>query len=155
MKKNKILIVDDEQILRSSLARVLKNYDISSASSGEEAVQIASKQKFDLALVDIIMPGMGGIKTIEELKNINKQIKVIAMTAYGTVEGAVEAMKVGAFHYLTKPFDIEETLLLVENALESGLREIANSQKIIDLSRSKKKIVWQSEEMQEIFDLIE
>jgi len=155
--KNKILLVDDEQIIRNSLSRVLREYDISSASSGEQAVQVSKKNRYDLAIVDIIMPGIGGIKTISRLKKINKNMIIIAMTAHGTVEGAVEAMKAGAFHYLTmtKPFDIEETLSLVKKALSSRLMERENSNKIVDLSRVDREIIWRSKCMEKVFELID
>jgi DNA-binding NtrC family response regulator len=154
LKKSKILIVDDELSIRTSLTRLLKEYDISAAKSGEEAIALAKKNKFDLAIVDMIMPGMNGIRAIRELKKINKLMVVIVLTAHGTIEGAVEAMKVGAYQYMTKPFDIKETLAIVQNALSLAAHEREVSKKVLEFSQNKKEIIWESEPMSRVFDIV-
>ncbi|MFW6082332.1 MAG: response regulator, partial [Desulfosalsimonas sp.] len=122
MKKDKpgILVVDDDAGHRTTLKTVLKswNYSISEAENGRDAVDMAKNSPFDLILMDVRMAVMGGIDALVNIKSYNPAIPVIIMTAYSSVDSAVEAMKSGAYDYLTKPLDFDELKLTIERALE-------------------------------------
>ena len=111
-----ILVVDDEVdmllLLQRSLAADLQ-CRVETASSGEEALQLLSRQPFDLVLADIRMPGMGGLELLELIKRENPDQTVMMMTAYGRIETAVECMRSGAFDFITKPFDHEAMIVRV------------------------------------------
>src|SRR3954467_12330443 len=115
-----ILVIDDEEIMREILETLLsrEGYDVRLASSGEEGLDLARSMPFDAALVDIMMPGLDGIATLDELKRIDEDLAVLIITAYASVESAISAMKAGAFDYVTKPFKNEEVLVVVHNAME-------------------------------------
>src|SRR4051812_9847771 len=116
----RILITDDEQQIRRILSVMLREhgFDVVEAESGERAVVVSREFRPDVALLDINMPGMGGLATLSALLEQNPQLDCIMMTAYGTIRSAVEAMRTGAFDYLTKPFDNDELLLIINRALE-------------------------------------
>jgi len=123
-----ILIVDDDKNSREGLKKFLEglDYDVSTASGGEEALVIYRREHPDLVLTDVRMPGMNGVELLEKLKAENPNGLVILLTAYGTVEDAVKAMKKGAFYYLTKPVNLEELEFLVRKALQSRNLEEEN-----------------------------
>src|SRR6476646_3949572 len=107
-----ILVVDDEEIMREILETLLtrEGYDVRLASSGAEGLEMARALPFDAAIVDIMMPGLDGIATLDELKRIDEDLAVLIITAYASVESAIAAMKNGAFDYITKPFKNDEVL---------------------------------------------
>jgi len=111
-----ILVVDDEESMRESLAAWLEKagHDVALAPSGERALEILGKQPCDLALVDIKMPGMDGHELLRRIKEDHPRVMVVMITAYGSIESAVESMKQGASDYLLKPFDPEHLMLLIE-----------------------------------------
>jgi DNA-binding response OmpR family regulator len=115
----KILVVDDDWDLRDNIVEILKNdgFDVNTASNGEEALDILKASEFDLALLDLIMPKMGGMDLLPLIKRQHPNTKVIMITAYSTVDNAVEAMKKGADDYITKPFKIDELSMAVKNNL--------------------------------------
>jgi len=120
-----VLVVDDEKNIRSHLATYLSGlgHRVSVASDGIEALRFADTEPFDLVLSDVRMAGMNGLSLLRELRRRRPDAVVVLMTAYATIPGAVEAMREGAFHYLVKPFALDEVGLLVERALEVvGLR---------------------------------
>ncbi len=119
---NKILVVDDDQDLRENLVEVLDNagFTPDSASDGDEAIDKLINNEFDLVLLDSIMPGMDGMEVLPLIKRRFPQIKVIMLTAFSTVDGAVEAMRKGADDYLTKPFKINVLLVAVRRCLEEA-----------------------------------
>ncbi len=119
-EKHRILIVDDEESHRMMLRAVLtdEGYAVAEASDGAEAVTAVEKEAFDLILLDIRMTTMDGIEALTEIRKISPLVPVLIMTAYSSVKTAVEALKAGAFDYLTKPLDIEELKILMEKALE-------------------------------------
>jgi DNA-binding NtrC family response regulator len=123
---SKILITDDEQQIRRILSVMLRErgFEVAEAESGERAVEINREFRADVALLDINMPGMDGLATLRALLEQNPQLDCIMMTAYGTIRSAVEAMRRGAFDYLTKPFDNDELLLIINRAIE--LRRLSN-----------------------------
>lgn len=120
MAGEKILIVDDEEGLRRLLVRVLgkEGFQAVAVPSGSEALALVAGEDFDLVITDIQMPGMNGLELMRRLKEFDAGLPVIVMTAYGTVENAVEALRIGAYDYLTKPFESDELRLTVAKALE-------------------------------------
>src|SRR2546423_11376864 len=119
-KHGTILVIDDEEIMRDILETLLtrEGYEVRLASSGAEGLEIARALPIDAALVDIMMPGLDGIATLDELKRIDEDLAVVMITAYGSIESAISAMKAGAFDYITKPFKNEEVLVVLRNAIE-------------------------------------
>ena len=120
MQKLNILVAEDGQSQREMLRGFLKDegYEVSEAENGEEALKEVNDGYFDLLLLDYKMPGMDGMKVLEEVKRINPEIDVIMMTAYGTIDTAVRAMKAGAADYITKPIELEELAILLERISE-------------------------------------
>jgi DNA-binding NtrC family response regulator len=116
----RILIVDDELIVRESLGSWFREegFTVDIAQSAKEALEKLTKGEWDIYLVDIKMPGMDGLELQRKIKDINRDATIIIMTAYASVETAVEAMKQGAYDYIVKPFDPENLQLLIRNALE-------------------------------------
>ncbi len=117
----RILIVDDEEVQRQKLSGFLKKqgFMVTTAESGFEAINLCQDKSFELALIDLKMPGMDGIELLKKLKESNPETQVIMMTAYGSVDTAVEAMKLGAYHYVNKPINLEELKLNINKALEN------------------------------------
>lgn len=118
---NTILIVDDDKDTQFILSSILKNerYKTIIAGDGNRALKEVKKRALNLVLLDIKLPGMDGMKVLEEMKKIDKDLIIIMLTAYGDVKGAVKAMKLGAFDYITKPFYNEELVLIIKKALQS------------------------------------
>ncbi|MBL7138419.1 MAG: sigma-54-dependent Fis family transcriptional regulator [Bacteroidales bacterium] len=116
---NRILIVDDEPSVRYSFKKLLTedHYDVLEAATGVDALRLLAKDVPDLVVMDIEMPGMTGLETIRRIKEINPQIPVIIMTAYGTTDRVIEAMKLGAYEYMEKPFDIDKMRMIIREAL--------------------------------------
>ena|SRR3989338_1949077 len=109
--KKRILICDDEEGIRESLKLILeKDFDLSFAGSGEEAIESAKKTPFDLIILDIKMPRLSGLDIMRELKRLNQNIKVIIVTGYKSVETVQEAVRLGAVDYITKPFERDQIL---------------------------------------------
>ena len=154
----RILIVDDEQIVRESLANWLKeeNYQVEAAENGPVALEKIKQAPFQVVLLDLKMPGMDGIQVLTTLKKDFPDIEVIIMTAYGSVNTAVEAIKAGAYDYIVKPFDPEEVALLIKKILEHKnliLENILLRQKLEDKYEFE-DLIGKSAAMQQVFDLI-
>ncbi len=117
----RILIVDDEKSQRDMLAGFLEKegYSIATAESGFEAIELCENKYFEVALIDLKMPGMDGIELLQKLKEMNPEIQAIMITAHGSIETAVEAMKLGAYHYVNKPINLDELKLNIKKALEN------------------------------------
>ncbi|NOX88782.1 MAG: response regulator [Calditrichaeota bacterium] len=115
-----VLVVDDEQEVRDTLYSVLKSLDYVPhvAASGAEALEIIKKEPIDVVLSDLYMPEMDGIELLKKVKMLNNKVVFLMITAHPTIETAVEAIKKGAYDYLTKPFHIEEVRLKINRALE-------------------------------------
>ncbi len=120
MSSEKILIVDDEEGMRRLLSRVLgrAGYDAVAVGSGAEALRQVASDRFDLVVTDIKMPEMDGLQLLEELKEFEPSLPIIVMTAYGTIENAVQALRLGAYDYIAKPFETDEIKLTVAKLLE-------------------------------------
>lgn len=161
MGKVNILIIDDEIDLCQSLSEMLKEeeegYKVSTANSGKKGLAEINEEVPDLVLLDIKMPQMDGIETLEKIKTIDKDILVIMLTAYQTVETAIKAMKLGAYDYISKPFDYEELKIIINRALK--IRDL--SQEVISLRdqlRDKfsfKNIIGRSDKIKEVLYKIE
>src|SRR5438105_3908650 len=154
-----ILVVDDEEIMREILETLLtrEGYDVRLASSGAEGLEMARALPFDAAIVDIMMPGIDGIATLDELKRIDEDLAVVIITAYGSIESAISAMKAGAFDYITKPFKNEEVVVVVRNAMERRrlVHENRNlRQNIQERYHKFGNIIGKSQRMRQVFDLI-
>lgn len=123
-KAYRVLVVDDELVVRDSIKEWLKDegFSVETAESGAEALEKLSSQNFNLMLLDVKMPGMDGVEVIRRTKEIHPELPVVMMTAYATVENAVEAMKIGALDYLMKPFDIEALIGMVVKLYEGSLQ---------------------------------
>jgi DNA-binding NtrC family response regulator len=120
MSRKSILVVDDEKSQREILEMILsgEGYDVTTASSGEAAMKFVESRRFDLVLTDLKMTGMSGLDLLKELTNFDKSIIVILLTAHGSVDSAVDALRLGAFDYLQKPYDSEKLLETVSRALK-------------------------------------
>ncbi|MGQ9616522.1 MAG: sigma-54-dependent transcriptional regulator [Spirochaetota bacterium] len=155
----KILIVDDEETQANIIASILQRegYDVQEAYSAEEALKMVSRDNFSVLLVDMKMPGIGGMGLLEKAKERGVDASIIIMTAYGTIETAVEAMKRGAFHYITKPFGGDELLLNVARAVEAFNLQHQNVQLKEELRSiyDEQKILGVSEAIGRIHELIE
>ncbi|MEW6162840.1 MAG: sigma-54 dependent transcriptional regulator [Nitrospirota bacterium] len=116
-----ILIVDDNADLCFNLSNILEDegYNTITSGDGREALKAVERHSPNLVLLDIRLPGMDGMKVLDEMKKINKELIIIMLTAYGDVRGAVEAMKLGAFDYVTKPFNNEELIMIIKNAMRT------------------------------------
>lgn len=121
MVQPKILVVDDEKVITSSLKRHLEKegYEVFTAQSGEEGLGVFKTELPDIILLDIHLPGMSGMKILEIIRKINKEVIVVIMTAYGDIETAVSAIKLGAYDFVEKPFDLNRISILIKKALET------------------------------------
>lgn len=160
MQTQRILIVDDESSLRTALFRALdrKGYQVVTAASRKESLSITESEiGFDLALVDLRLPDGDGIDLMTELKSKNPKTQVIILTGYGTIENAVEATQKGAFHFITKPFNLDEIMSLVDKALTQKKLEVENHQLRSALHKKYRfdNIIGQSDEIRHVLDMIE
>jgi DNA-binding NtrC family response regulator len=124
-RKIKLLMVDDEIGFLNTLSKRLakRDFDITTVTEGKPAIKIAKKGLFDLAILDMKMPGMDGLELLKILKKKHKYLEVIILTGYGGVDTAVEAMKLGAYSYLEKPVDIEKLLKALGDAYKARLEK--------------------------------
>jgi DNA-binding NtrC family response regulator len=155
----RILVVDDDSLMKDFLREALSRsqYEVEVASTGQEALEKIKSSDYDVILSDIRMPEMGGMEFLRETKSCLPEAKVVMMTAYGTVENAVEAMKLGAFDYIMKPFSADEIELRIKNALE--LKKLQEENRLLRLEVEGKyrfgNIVGKSPSMQKIFEMIQ
>ena len=157
--KIRILVVDDELSMREFLSILLERegYDVTVAGSAEEALRMMDSALFDLVLSDVSMPGLSGIEMLARIKEKSPETAVLMLTAFSTADQAVEAMKLGAYDYIFKPFKNEEIKQLVKNALEKqGLRrENILLKKDASERDSFCGIIGKSRKMRELFDMIQ
>lgn len=155
---NKILVVDDDQnILKVIKLRLeANNYRVATTLQAEAAVKIAKNKIFDLALVDFKLASKNGIELMEELHQIDPEMPIIILTAYGTIKNAVQAMKKGAYNYLTKPFDDQELLLQIKNGLEkrSLSKEVKRLRDIVKEKHGFENVVGKSKKMKKIMEQV-
>jgi len=159
MIPKRVLVVDDEENFRHILSVILKKekYEVDTASNGNEALQKISSDAFDQVLCDIRMPGMDGLDFLKEVQKIEAGTSVIMMSAYGTLDTAIEAMKQGAYDYISKPFKPDEVILTLRKAEERERlrKEIELLRKEIKKEYSFDNIVSKNEAMQRIFEVIQ
>jgi DNA-binding NtrC family response regulator len=157
-KKERILVVDDEKIVRESLFHWFQEegYQVDTAEDGETALRIFDKNKFDLLLVDMKMPGMSGLELLSKVKEIDKDTIVILITAFASVPTAIKALKDGAYDYVTKPVDPDELEHLVKKALEQKSLRVENEQLKgnIDEIIKPDNLIGESSQMKKIYELI-
>lgn len=154
----KILIAEDEEITLKHLFSTLQQegYEVSGVSDGRKALESLEKENFDVLIADIKMPGLTGIELLEHIKDKNIETEVIIITGYGSIDSAVGAMKIGAYDYITKPFDLDELLLKVKKIWEEKnlKKEIVALKTSIGANRRLSGIA-KSESMKKIFDIVE
>lgn len=155
---SKLLLIDDEADVQYSFRRIFDSPDIElfTASSGEEGLQLIPKIKPDLVLMDIRMGGITGMETLRRIRQMDTKLLVILMTAYGTTQTAIEAMKLGAYDYLLKPFDVPKLKEIVTNALKAArdMKQVVSYQPLLESEDYEAGVVGRSQAMQQVFKLI-
>jgi two-component system, NtrC family, response regulator PilR len=156
--KSRILVVDDEESIREFLEIMLKKegFEVSLAEDGAKAKEMIQKKSYDMVISDLQMPNMNGIELLKFVKDTAPDTVFMMITAFGTTETAVEAMKMGAYDYITKPFKIDEVRLNINNALKSQNLEVENRSLKKELVKeySFQNIIGNSPAMHQIYDLI-
>ena len=134
--KGKILIVDDEEGIREILSRYLskQGYAVVTAQNGKEGIETFKKEEFDLVISDIRMPEMDGVAFLNLIKKSDPDVEVIMVTAYETMESAIESLRKGAYDYIIKPFSIEKIAITVEKALEK--RQLKEKIALYEISKA-------------------
>ena len=156
---HKVLVVDDDLEMGSLIADVLQENGFFVTIMGDslEASKILKKEDFDVIVTDLKMKGLKGLDLLEEVKRVAPLTPVIIITAFGTIESAIQAMKMGAYDYITKPFQIDEIILTVRKALENRLlkKEVLRLKKEVESRYDFHHLIGRSPSMQRIYDLIE
>jgi two-component system response regulator GlrR len=153
-RKENILVVDNDpnilQVLRMRLAS--GGYSVTAATGAEAALKLAEKKPFDLVLIDLKLNGDDGIQLMEDIHQLNPDIPVIILTAYGTIKSAVRAMKKGAYSYVTKPFDGHELLLQINNCLEKSRlsKEVKRLKNLVSKTYGVDNIIGKSDKIQKV-----
>jgi DNA-binding NtrC family response regulator len=158
MDTKKILIVDDEEIVRYSFRKLFREpgFEIMEAANGLEALSVIKKELPDLVLMDIEMPGLNGLEAIQRIKSLQPQLPVIIMTAFGTSERVIGAMKYGAYEYLEKPFDVARLKAVISEALET--KRISDEDKSLEIhpadTHTGEQIIGMSPAIKEVYKMI-
>ncbi len=154
-----ILVIDDKDSMRTMLSQTLQEegFQVDAVEGGPKGLELARLKSYDLALTDLKMPEMNGLQVLSTLKEIDNDMAVVIMTAYGTVETAVEAMKSGAYDFITKPFDPEHLTVVIQRALENRRLMAENSLLREELAQNLgfSEIIGQNEKMKEVSKLIQ
>ncbi len=154
-----LLLVDDDADFRETVARrfLRRGFQVQEATHGQQALQLAERRQFDVVILDMVMPGLSGIQVLEQLKLTHPECEVILLTGQGTIEAAVQAMKLGAYDFLTKPFPLAELEILIEKAYERRQLRKENDQlkAVLNRTQAEPTIIGKSAAMQEVFRLIE
>jgi len=154
----RILVVDDEKIIRDGCSRILarEGYAVFTAESGEEALERFDLEPFDLVLLDVKMPGLGGIEALTRLKEMDPGLTILIITGYPSIETAVKAIKLGAYDYVTKPFTPDVLRMAVNRALErkSLVTENQHLRQQLSMKNEDDTIIGQSESMHNLYELV-
>src|ERR1041384_3872454 len=154
----KLLLIDDEADVQYSFRRIFNSPEIelTTAASGEEGLTVIPRLKPDLVIMDVRMGGMSGMETLRRIRESDARLPVIMMTAYGTTQTAIEAMKLGAYDYLLKPFDVPKLKEIVFSALKAArdMKQVVSYQPLLESEDYDLGIVGRSDQMQNVFKLI-
>ncbi len=155
---DKLLLVDDEADVQYSFRRIFDSPEIelSTASSGEEAIDSIPRIRPDLVVMDVRMGGMNGLETLRRIRQLDAKLPVIMMTAYGTTQTAIEAMKLGAYDYLLKPFDVPKLKEIIFSALKAArdMKSVVSYQPLLESEDYEAGVIGRSEAMQSVFKTI-
>src|SRR5436190_20548879 len=155
---SKVLLIDDEVDVQYSFQRIFDSpeVELTTASSGEDGLRLIPKLKPDLVIMDVRMGGMTGLETLRRIRQMDPKLFVILMTAYGTTQTAIEAMKHGAYDYLLKPFEVPKLKEIVLNALKAArdMKQVVSYQPLLEQEDYELGIIGRSEGMQQVFKLI-
>jgi len=155
----RILVIDDEESIRNLLKDFLesKGFDVTTASDGERGLQMLRDDKYDLCILDLLMPGMSGMDVLRDVTAEKMDVQFIVITAYASVQTAVEAMKLGAFDYITKPFVLDDIFMIIKRALDVSRLQEENTRLKRELRRrfSYNRIIGKSEAIQNVIKFIE
>ena len=155
---DKLLLIDDEADVRYSFRRIFGSpeIEVTTAASGEEGLEMVPRLRPDLVVMDIRMAGIGGLETLRRLRELDAKLPVIMMTAYGSTQTVIEAMKLGAYDYLLKPFDVTKLKEVISGALKAShdMRKKVSYQPLLESEDYDLGIVGRSAPMQEVFKLI-
>lgn len=151
-----ILVVDDEKVVRATFLAILRDigFSASEASNGKEAIDIVSKESLDAVVLDLKMPGMSGIETLQELKKINPDLPVIIVTAHGDIQTAVNAIKLGAYDFVLKPPDFDMLTVTLKRAVEKGKLQRALTSLKTEVESSLEYLLGKSETMKHLIEEI-
>ncbi|RKY64111.1 MAG: hypothetical protein DRP99_02745 [Candidatus Latescibacterota bacterium] len=159
MAQGRILVVDDDPLMLDFLKEALlrQGYKVDTAEDGEEALRKVEEEGYDLVITDVRMPGVDGMTVLESVKRDFADTEVVVITAYGTIRNAVEAMKMGAYDYLTKPFSVEEVEVVVQRALERKrlISENIRLKRELEKVQGLRTLVGQSPAMRKVLEMIE
>jgi len=154
-----ILIVEDNDSMRQMLSRTFQGegYQVETAKNGSSALQTISNRRFDLVITDLKLTDLDGVEVLSAVKDVDTEAQVIVMTAYGSIETAVQAMKQGAYDFVTKPFDPEHLLVLAKKALESRRLVTQNTllREVLASNHQFQEIIGSSPKMKEVMGLIQ
>jgi DNA-binding NtrC family response regulator len=144
---SKILLVDDEVVFTQNMSKLLTNrgYGVTAVNNGDAAIQALEEKDFDVVVLDLKMPGKDGITTLREIKKLGLLTETLILTGHGSIDTALEAIKIGAYDYLTKPCEIDELIGKIESAWEKKDDEVKK-----DIEEKIQKVV---ESPQDVFDL--
>ena len=155
---DKLLLIDDEVDVQYSFKRIFDSQEIelTTANSGEEGLKLIQSLKPNLVIMDIRMGGINGLETLRRMRQVDAKLPVIMMTACGTTQTAIEAMKLGAYDYLLKPFDVPKLKQIVFDALKAAraMRQVVSYEPLLQSEDYDQGIVGRCAAMQEVFKLI-
>jgi len=133
MEKMKALVIDDDQAILDSIIKILtdKNYEVDVSLRGREGLDWAIQKQYDIVLTDVLMPDIGGMRVLRDIKRVKPSIAVVMITGYATIKSAIQAMKLGAADYLEKPFTPQQLLKTVASALDIANTQVPGEQRFI------------------------
>jgi len=152
-----ILVIDDDKVMRDACYQILsrQGYRVEMASSARQGLALLEKSSFDAVLLDLVMPDVDGLETLKRIRAIDPESEVIIITGYGTIQSAVESIKAGAFHFLSKPFTPDDLRHLVGRALEKRRVNLENLYLRQELKKDERSVlVYQGEPMERIIDMV-